>query len=274
MVNPAVSQPVVLYEVSDGVATVTLNRPEAGNAQTFELEDELIAALRAADDDPAVRSVVLTGSGKHFCVGGDRSLLDGTSVTGLRIRNELEQFAVSVRKPVVAAVNGACVGVGLLYALTCDVRICSTGARFGSGFVRRGLAPGRGMAWLFPRIVGHANATELMLSGRLVAADEAQRMGLVNRVVEPGELLAVAIEWAAEAARWCSPAAMAATKELLYRGASQTFLDAVASAPDYQYRLQSSGDYREGVASLAEKREPNFSGLLARGVPSTPSTRS
>src|SRR3954469_16739276 len=197
-------------ETSGGVATLTLNRPERRNGWSPELEAAYFAALDACDADDDVVAVVLTGAGSTFCPGLDTQRLSAVSSTGLDLSGRPPVFRPrSFGKPLIAAVNGACAGIGLVQALMCDVRFAARGARFSTAFARRGLAAEYALSWILPRLIGVENALDLLLSGRTFDADEAHRLGLVSRVVEPETVLDAAREYARELARNCSPASMA-----------------------------------------------------------------
>jgi enoyl-CoA hydratase/carnithine racemase len=204
-------QDLVLTEVdADGVATFTLNRPERRNAWTAAMENRYFDVLAAADADPAVRAGVLTGAGTSFCPGLDMGRLAEVAGRPVNIAARRPQYAPRLfRKPLIAAINGACAGIGLTQALMCDVRFAARGARFSTAFARRGLGAEYGMSWVLPRYVGVGHALDLLLSSRVFEAGEASELGLVNRVTEPAEVLTVAREYARDLARNCSPAAMA-----------------------------------------------------------------
>jgi enoyl-CoA hydratase/carnithine racemase len=269
------------YEVADGVAEVTLNRPDKLNAWTLRMGAEVEHALRSADADPAVRAIIVTGAGKGYCSGADMDLLVGfqqgeSSTTSLptdaaalpplpdglpaALRGPYS-YPLALGKPVIAAVNGVAAGLGLSYMLFYDMRFASDRARFGTVFARRGLVAEHGSAWLLPRLIGMHNACDLLYSGRLIDADEALRMGLVNRVVPHERLLPEVREYALELARRCSPRSLRIMKRQLY---GDLFTDLGASmheADDEMLRSFTTEDFREGVASFLERRPPHFTGL-------------
>ena len=178
---------------ADGVATFTLNRPERRNAWTAAMENRYFDVLAAADTDPAVRVGVLTGAGTSFCPGMDMGRLAEVAGRPMDISARRPQYAPRLfRKPLIAAINGACAGIGLTQALMCDVRFAARGARFSTAFARRGLGAEYGMSWVLPRYVGVGNALDLLLSSRVFEADEARDLGLVNRVLEPADVLPAA----------------------------------------------------------------------------------
>jgi len=251
---------LVLTEVdADGVATFTLNRPERRNAWTAAMENRYFDVLAAADTDPAVRVGVLTGAGTSFCPGFDMGRLDEVAGRGVNIADRRPQYAPRLfRKPLIAAINGACAGLGLTQALMCDVRFAARGARFSTAFARRGLGAEYGMSWVLPRYVGVGNALDLLLSSRVFEADAARELGLVNRVVEPGQALPAAREYARDLARNCSPTAMAAIRHQVLADLDASFEDACRRSYAVMEVLNSGPDFREGVDSFVQKRPPAF----------------
>lgn len=284
----------VRYEVADGVATITLHRPEQRNAFTGTMADELAAVAAAADADESVRVVLVTGAGRSFCVGADLSGgADTFSARRVRDRPEgalsetidgvprdrggvVSLAFAALRKPVIAAINGAAVGIGLTMTLPMDVRIAAESARFGFPFVRRGIMPEAGSGWFLPRIVGISQAMEWVATGRVFDAAEALRGRLVSRVVPDDELLPAARALAAEIVENTSGVAVATTRQLLWSMLG-------AASPWDSHRLESralvelgSGpDAAEGVTSFLEKRAPRFGtplgdGPTTAGVPRWP----
>ncbi len=255
----------VLRELDDaGVLLLTLHRPERNNAWTIEMEEAYFGALIAASNDPAVRTIVVTGSGKSFCPGLDMVALEAAAREGRSIASHRRYpmtLARFIPKPVIGAINGAAAGIGFIQASCCDIRFASTTAKFTSAFARRGLAAENGVSWIVPKIVGAANAMDLLLSARVVLADEALSMGLVNRVVEPDELLPTALAYARDLAANCSPAAMAAIKGQVLddyeRGAEEARLQALVINSE----VIAGPDFQEGVTSFTEKRAAAFAGL-------------
>jgi enoyl-CoA hydratase/carnithine racemase len=271
----------ILYEVSDGIATVTLNRPEKLNAWTLHMGAEVRHAFFQANKDEAVRVIVITGAGKGYCAGADMDLLraaqqggsdtdlgagDATLSTGYDEASIPAAFRgaysypLGLQKPVIAAVNGVAAGLGLSYMLYYDMRIASERARFGTIFSRRGLVAEHGTAWLLPRLIGMHNACDLLYSGRLINADEALRMGLVNRVVPHDTLMQNVRETAMEMATLCSPRSIRIMKRQLY---GDLFVDLAASMEEADHEMVASfttEDFREGVASFVQRRPPKFTG--------------
>ncbi|HEY4851645.1 MAG TPA: enoyl-CoA hydratase-related protein [Streptosporangiaceae bacterium] len=251
---------LVLREVDgDGVATFTLNRPDRRNAWTAAMENRYFNLLQEADTDPAVRVGVLTGSGTSFCPGMDMGRLAEVAGRPVDISARRPQYAPRLfRKPLIAAINGACAGLGLTQALMCDVRFAARGARFSTAFARRGLGAEYGMSWVLPRYVGVANALDLLLSGRVFDADEAKALGLVSRVLEPSNVLPAAIQYARDMARNCSPAAMAVIRHQVLADLDASFEEAFRRSYAAMEVLNSGPDFREGVDSFVQKRPPSF----------------
>ena len=251
---------LVLFEVdANGVGLITLNRPQRSNAWNPSLEKRFYEVLDAADTDPAVRACVLTGAGRAFCPGVDSQRLDDLvgrpmDLTGRRS----PAWTFAFRKPLIAAINGACAGLGMVQALMCDVRFAARGARFATAFARRGLAGEYGMTWLLPRLVGPELALDLLLSGRTFDADEAHRIGLVSRLVEPGELLAAARGYARELARHSAPASMAMIKHQVLTDLDADYASATRRAYRAMAYLADQPDFREGMDSYLDKRQPDF----------------
>lgn len=258
--------PVVLREQQGGVQLLTLNRPDRMNGWTPDLEAAYFDLLDAGDRDPGVRVFVVTGAGRAFCAGADLGRLRALSSGEQRVtaRPRPKTHPLSIRKPIVAAINGACAGIGLLQALCCDVRIASREAKFTTALVRRGLIAEYGLSWILPRVVGLADSVELLLSGRVLLGDEAERLRLVHRAVAGDQVLRVALEYARDLAANCSPAAMAAIKWQSYRHVDGTLEEALRESEPLMHESVASGDFKEGVASFSERRAPKFAPLPAR----------
>jgi len=257
---------LVLAHRADAVVTLTLNRPERMNAWTVELEERFFDLVDEADDDPDVRAIVVTGAGRGFCPGMDASVLEQRSArrAGPTERARPMTHLLACRKLTVAAINGGCAGIGLVQALSCDVRFAASTARLSTAFTRRGLAPEFGAGWLLTRIVGAGHATDLVLSGRVVGSDEAASMGLINRAVEPDELMATALAYAHDVATNCSPRAIAYAKDDLLRDWTRSKADAEGEADLVYQRPGHAEDFREGITSFVEKRPPRFDPLPPR----------
>lgn len=257
------SSDVVLYEVQDGIAQITLNRPEALNAWIPELGRAYFDRLEEADSSPDVRVIVATGAGRGFCAGVDfghlREIYEGQASTDDDPRPQ--SLPRSLRKPVIAAVNGGCAGLGFVMALMCDMRFAARGAKLTTAFARRGLVAEYGLSWVLPRLLGPSRALDILLSGRTVIAEEAHAMGLVDRVTEPGRTVEEAREYATELIRYSSPSSMATIKRQVYDDLDRSFTDSMATAIEYMTQSFDHPDFREGVESFVEHREPSFEGL-------------
>ncbi|MGW9023056.1 enoyl-CoA hydratase/isomerase family protein [Streptomyces sp. NPDC055722] len=260
------SEQGVRHEVRDHVSFVVLNRPEALNALTPGQRDRLIALLEEADRDPGIRAVVLTGTGRGFCAGADlRGAGGGERIAGdvaRTIRLGAQRLIAAVldcEKPVIAAVNGTAAGLGAHLALACDLVLAAESARFIEVFVRRGLVPDGGGAYLLPRLVGPQRAKELMFFGDALPAADAERLGLVNRVVPDGELDKTAREWAARLAAGPTRA-LALTKQLVNASLGTERAAAFAAEAAAQEVNMTTQDAREGLTAFVERRSPEFRG--------------
>lgn len=226
----------ILFEVADGIATITLNRPDKLNAYTTEMGEEVYDAFGRCREDDAVRVVILTGAGRGFCAGVDLDHLKdhqsgGNASKGPKLGEEafLKKLPLEMMefpKPILVAINGAAIGVGMTMALPCDVRIAAAGAKLGLTFAKLGILPGLGSTHVLPRLVGMAKAQELVLTAKVIRAEEALEIGLVNHVVPAEEVLTAAKEMAAQMAE-VKPAVLAAAKRALYFGASATMAEAM-----------------------------------------------
>jgi len=254
---------LVLLDVdADGVATITLNEPEQRNGWSAAMENRYFDLLSDADADPVVRAAVLTGAGASFCPGLNMGRLQSIAGQTLDLSGRRPQYTPRLfRKPLIAAINGACAGIGLVQALQCDVRFAAAGAKFSTAFARRGLGAEYNMSWVLPRLIGVENAMDLLLSGRTFAADEAQRLGLVSRVVEADRVLASAQQYARDIARNCSPTAMALIKHQVLADLDVGFEEAMLRSARVMGLLNGGADVAEGVASFREKRRPAFAPL-------------
>jgi enoyl-CoA hydratase/carnithine racemase len=266
----------VLYEVRDsGVAVLTLNRPERMNGWGGGLASMCYALLDDAESDPDVRAIVVTGSGRAFCAGADMGSLNTISNASVDGAGETDvstlvgarhpHFVMTMRKPVIAAINGACAGMGLTMALACDVRFAAVGAKFTTSFARRGLIAEYGISWILPRIVGQGVALDLLLSGRVFLADEAAELGLVKDVVPPDELLPRAIGYAEDIAANCAPSSLAVIKQQVYSDTMRDVFEASDRAEKLMHESMQRPDFIEGITSFFEKRPPNFPPLKGQG---------
>ena len=260
----------IILEKSDGVATVTLNRPQRLNAWTPTMGAELSEAFRDIDRDAAVRIAVLTGAGRAFCAGADMEFFAAqisagggtTAGAGTAGPSRVEEFPLLMRrlsKPIVAAINGYALGVGCTMTLLCDIRIAAEDAKLAFLFPRMGVMAELGSTFLLPRLVGLGRACELMFTGKQYTAAECERAGLVNRVVPAAELLPTVRALAAEVGQ-CAPLSILLTRQALYQGLHETFEAQVryeAFTLDYLYRTR---DHAEAVRAFKEKRPPVFEG--------------
>jgi enoyl-CoA hydratase/carnithine racemase len=250
---------VVKYAVEDAIAVITLNRPEALNAWTFEMGVQYLQALDSAAADPAVKVVILTGEGRGFCAGADmgmlQQLIGGEMPPADGIRDDYATEP-AVPKPVIAAINGPCVGLGLARALYCDVRFLARGTKLSTAFARRGLPAEDGLAWLIPRIVGWTRGLDLLLSARAISDAEALELGLVTHLVD--DALAAAMEYARDMVQNCSPAALREIKEQIWGGSGVSIQEANDRADQLLLGAFKRPDLAESVSAYLEKRPPNF----------------
>lgn len=270
-----------LYAVADRIATITLNRPDKLNAWTAIMEREVRAAIEEADRDDNVRVIILIGAGRGFCAGADMSLLSSVVASGVdeRVRKQASSGETSgsvdgiradfrkkysyfpaIGKPIIAAINGPVVGLGLVIALYCDLRFASDAAKFSTAFARRGLIAEYGLAWILPRLVGPANALDLLFSARMVDSTEALRMGLVNQVFPHGTFLAKVNEYARDVAANSSPRSTRIMKRQVWDGMFQSLEEAFDIAEREMLASLQCEDFKEGVAHFLEKRAAAFTG--------------
>lgn len=254
---------IVLTELDDdGVLTVVLNRPERRNSWSPDLESEFFETLDSAQDDAAVKAIVVTGAGRHFCPGVDMQRLDALAGKPVDLGDRRPfHRPYDMSKPLVAAINGACAGVGLILALMCDVRFAAREARFATSFARRGLPAERGASWLLTRLVGPGRAADLLLSGRSFDAEEALSLGVLNWLSDSGDVVADAQRYAGVLARDCSPKAMAVIKRQLRDDLDHDFIRSYATSMSAMMTMAESDDFREGVDSFVQKRPPRFAGI-------------
>jgi enoyl-CoA hydratase/carnithine racemase len=268
-----------LYQVTDRVATITLNRPDKLNAWTAIMDQEVRSAVEEAGRDDSARVIVLTGAGRGFCAGADMSLLANVANRGLDesgkeqavrasvfregVRADFQKkysYFLEAGKPVIAALNGPVVGLGLVIALYCDLRWASDSARLSTTFARRGLIAEYGMAWMLPRLVGIPNALDLLFSARTIDATEALRMGLVNQVFPQDVFLDKVRENAHELASSVSPRSLRVIKRQVYDAMFQSLSEAFEISEREMLASLQSEDFKEGVAHYLEKRPPSFRG--------------
>lgn len=268
-----------IYEVADRVATITLNRPDKLNAWTAVMEQEVRAAIGEAERDENVRVIVLTGAGRGFCAGADMSLLKSVvdrgvdksvRATALSAEGQLTDvrpdfqkkysYFLAVEKPVIAAINGPVVGLGLVIALYCDLRWASDSARFSTTFARRGLVAEYGMAWMLQRLVGLPNTLDLLLTARTIDAAEALRMGLANQVFPQGVFHDKVRENARDMASSVSPRSLRIVKRQIYDAMFQSLAEAFEVSEREMLASLQSEDFKEGVAHFLEKRSAAFTG--------------
>ncbi|HVW81836.1 MAG TPA: enoyl-CoA hydratase-related protein [Mycobacteriales bacterium] len=254
--------PEVLLDVDAGVAVLTLDDPDLNNAWTPEIEAIFYERLATIDADPAVRVAIMTGRGRMFCPGASTARLNHIVETGLDYSDRIPfTRTLEFRKPLIAAINGGCAGIGFIQAMLCDIRFMSSTAKLTTAFVRRGLPAEHAISWLLPRIVGVERAMDLLLSGRTVTAQEALRIGLVSRITAPEELLPAALAYARDIADNCAPAAMATIKRQVIDDLSSTYADALDRAYARTVEASRGAEFREAVAAFTEKRAPSFDGL-------------
>jgi enoyl-CoA hydratase/carnithine racemase len=282
MANPTFE--TILYDVADGIATITLNRPDKLNAFTTQMMVDMIAAFDASDVDDDVRVVIVTGAGRGFCAGADLSAGGGTfDRTGRQeeareagrvgdvIRDGGGRLTLRIfesLKPVIAACNGPAVGVGVTMQLAMDIRLASTEARYGFVFARRGLNPEAGSSWFLPHLVGPQTALEWCFTGRVFPASEAKEKGLVRSLHAPEDLLPAARTLAREIADNTAPVSVAITRQLIWRmtGAAHPMDAHMADSRGIQQR-GAQKDVREGVNSFLEKRTPNYPDKVSKDLP-------
>jgi enoyl-CoA hydratase/carnithine racemase len=272
----AMAQSAVLYGVENRIATVTFNRPDRLNAFNAEVETGLRDAMTAAADDPAVRVIILTGAGRGFCAGADMERLSGAAGSGGATipreapaplgspgRTDFQHrysYFPAIPKPIIGAINGPAAGLGFVFACYCDMRFAGSEAIFTTAFSRRGLIAEYGLAWLLPRLVGPGNAADLLFSARRVGAEEAQRIGLVNRVYPQASFMPQVLDYARELAEAVSPRSMRVMKRQLWEGMLGGLGAAVELANEEMRASFGTEDFKEGVAHFVEKRAPRFTG--------------
>jgi len=268
----------IRYEVDGAAAIITLNRPDSLNAFTNNMLLELKHAFDAAERDESVVGIILTGEGRGFCAGMDMNSLNSQASGGdLRAGVEAkpleadpgdktmgENFTIaftyilSIRKPVIAAVNGACAGLGMSIALLCDMRFAAESAKFITAFSQRGLVAEHGQSWLLPRIVGPSRALDLLWSSRRVGPAEAKEIGLADRVCPDEELLGAAKQYIGELAAGAAPMSLMIMKQQVYRHLNMNLHDAMTESTELMQASLERSDFKEGVKSFMERRAPDF----------------
>lgn len=267
----------ILSDVEDGICTIRLNRPEKLNAWTRTMQHELRDAMHQAAADGAVRAIILTGAGRGFCAGADMGMLAGATHGGQRITQEPPKpeavpphgsqradfrmphaYFASIPKPVVAAINGPCAGLGFVVTLYCDMRFAAKSAMFTTSFAQRGLIAEHGISWMLSRLVGLPNAADLLYSARKVGADEALKLGVVQRVFEDADLLPATRAYLKGIVDGVSPRSVAVMKRQLWEGMFQTLSEATIVGNYEMERSFEAPDFKEGVAHFLEKRAAKF----------------
>jgi enoyl-CoA hydratase/carnithine racemase len=247
----------IVLEVDDRVATLTLNRPEHRNAWTLPMDAEVGAALAACHADDKIRAVIVTGAGNYFCVGADLSGRDIAAPGGDRsVPVRPKMLPSEICKPVIAAINGHAVGIGVTFPLQCDIRIVAETAKVGLPFVRRGVISELNGHWMLPRLIGFSAASDLLLTGRIITGREAVTMGLCSRAVPAEDVLPVARSLAAEIAATTSPVAVAASKQLMWDALEMSRVEAAQREAELFGWLAAQPDAKEGVDSFLEHRDP------------------
>jgi len=260
---------VVLREIDDGVALLTLNRPDRLNAWTAEMQVLYFDLLEECAVSDEVRAVVLTGAGRGFCAGADMQNLQALAGGELEGSSTAQQmrpvtFPLSIPKPIIAAINGACAGLGFVQALMCDLRFVARSAKLTTAFARRGLVAEHGISWMLPRLIGPARSLDLLLSGRVVLGEEAAELGLVNAAVADERVVEEALDYARMLARESSPASMAAMKRQVYLDYERGLEEALEEANRLMMESFSRPDFAEGVQSFMERRSPRFEALTEK----------
>lgn len=274
----------ILYDVREGIAVVTLNRPDKLNAWTAPMQASVKRAIVDAANDDNVRVIVVTGAGRGFCAGADMGGLQKIEPSKFNERelaradNTIDVpranlgpdvsahytgrfgYLMAIKKPIIAAINGPCAGIGLVFTLYCDMRFAASEAKFTTAFAQRGLIAEHGISWLLPRITGTAHALDVLFSARKFSADEAARIGLVNRVFPQENFLAAVLGYAKELATTVSPRSMAVMKAQVWKALFQDLTDAIAVGDAEMQKSFATEDFKEGVAHFVEKRPARFTG--------------
>lgn len=265
------------YEVAEPVATIRLNRPEALNAITGRMQAELKHALAAAEADAKVVGIILTGAGRGFCAGADMGGLQATAGGERGEREDLSQFdakpgnpemgenfevtfsyMLSIQKPLIAAINGPCAGLGFVFATLCDMRFVERQAKFSTAFVNRGLIAEHGSSWILPRLIGPARALDILWSGRKFTGEEAERLGLADRLCDEGTSVAQAEDYIRMLAETAAPHSIRTIKAQVYRHMNMPLAEAMRETNEWMADSLKQEDFKEGVSSFVERRAPNF----------------
>ncbi len=270
------------YTVEGPVATITLNRPDRLNAITGKMIKEIQDAIGKADANEDIVGIILTGAGRGFCAGGDieslQELSQGGSLTAWEMGDKKPGstaemgpdfqvgllYLMAVRKPVIAAINGPCAGLGFVLAMVCDIRFASDTARFTTAFANRGLIAEHGISWILPRLIGSAHALDLLLSGRVIDSEEAVQIGIVNRTVTSARLLDERTNYVKGLAERSAPVSMKVIKQQVYRHLSASLGEAARESIELMAESLKRPDFREGVLSYIEKRPPKFTRLSSK----------
>jgi enoyl-CoA hydratase/carnithine racemase len=274
----------ILYTSAGGIATITLNRPDKLNAWTAAMQSSIKRAMVHAANDDSVRVIVVTGAGRGFCAGADMSGLQQIDAAKwderelARAENEVALtvgklgpdvtahyggrfgYMMSIPKPIVAAINGPCAGIGLVFTLYCDLRFAASQAKFTTSFAQRGLIAEHGVSWLLPRLTGIAHAFDILFTARKFGADEAQRINLVNRTFPQETFMASVTEYVQQLVASVSPRSLAVMKAQLWKALYQNLNEAIAVGDAEMQMSFATADFKEGVAHFVEKRSPLFTG--------------
>ena len=254
----------VLSEVDGGVGLITLNRPDKLNAWTPAMRLAYFDTLEMFASDPDVRAIVVRGAGRGFCSGADLSIIrapDAQSEAARAAESRQYWFPLSIGKPIVAAIHGPCLGIGLQQAMFCDIRFAARDAKIGAPYVRRGIVGEMGITWMLSRLCGVGAANDIMLSGRMLSGEEAARIGLVNEAVEPDQVFERAMTYARDLAANCSPLAMRTVKMQMYQDLMDGFTPSFARSERLLDEVLRGEDVKEGIAAVREKRPVRFPGL-------------
>ena len=266
----------IKYEISEEIATITLSRPDRMNAWTGRMHTEYRWALLQADVDPKVRAIILTGEGRGFCVGADSQALEGhvakggydpgttaeISEPGFGIRSEFDvnfAYHFGLSKPIVVAINGAAAGVGLVLACYCDIRFAAPGVKMTTAHGKLNLPAEYGLSWLLPRQIGLARANDLLLTSRVFLSEEAEQIGLINRVVEAENLMDETREYVKTMISTVSPGSLKASRQQIYADQHRGVDEAVSDSETLLREMMKQNDYQEGVSAFLEKRNPDWS---------------